>query len=333
MRRVRRAEAGGFLTGLLVTLVILGLAGVVAYLLSDINARRYRLHVVHNELVVEKGRFFPVGFQPFVPNIQALANAYAPLPLPEGERVVSVEMYDDRADLDRALFSLLAGWARKGLDSKNGEDLERATAYIERCELLPGLSEQQRIDLKTLRADLAYKHGRSMIDQMDELLVRALQELELAQRLGTSRPTDAERWVAELQRRLHARGYGHGDAPFGPAGLPPGSSTGPSKMPQLPTPTPEPTRTLTPELEPVPEPLRGEQDERSKNPESPRAPTTDEVSPEGGAAQEGRYRPPARPTRGSSQNSVGSTSHPSADRAGGGDAPPEGRGSEPRWRL
>src|SRR5690349_16087471 len=77
--RRKGAEGGKVFTGLLVTVIILGLAGLVAYLLSDINARRYRLTAVGGELVVENGRFFPVGFERYMPRVKALADAYGPV--------------------------------------------------------------------------------------------------------------------------------------------------------------------------------------------------------------------------------------------------------------
>lgn len=204
----RPGEAGGIgrvFAGILAVLVILALGGLVVYLLSDINSRRYRLNSVAGELVVEKGRFFPVGFERFTPRAKALAEAYAPVPMPEGEYLGQPEVYEDRADLDRALFSLLAGWARNGLQANNAEALGQAAKYIDRCDLLPGLSEQQRQDLRTLRADLAYKHARHLVWRMEEMLHEALAEFRLAKELGTSRPTDADLWIKELESRVGGR--------------------------------------------------------------------------------------------------------------------------------
>ena len=61
---VRKSElgAGGqrFLFGFLVVIILL-LGGVVFYLLSDLQQRKFQLRQVGNELQVERGRFLPFG--------------------------------------------------------------------------------------------------------------------------------------------------------------------------------------------------------------------------------------------------------------------------------
>jgi len=227
---VDKREAGStgrVFAGILVTLLIIALAGVVTYLLSDINQRRYRITEDATMLVVERGRFLPFGYQPYVPKADALKLAYAPIPLPQGKSIDEPENYDDRADVDRALFALLAGWARSGLDSKDPTALKQATKYLERSELLPGLSEQQRIDLRTLRADLAYRTGKQLLNQVVETLRQALAEFQLSLEIGTSRPTNADQWIAILKQRIEAY---TGRAPQAPEAVAPEPSP---RLPQL----------------------------------------------------------------------------------------------------
>ncbi len=250
-RRIARTEAGGAARGftiLLVVVIIIALAGVVLYLLSDLNARRYRIADRHGQLVVQKGRNLPVGFVAFVPKAEALRAAYEPLEMPEGARLEHNEEFNDRADLDRALFMVLAGWARGGLKSEDPKALARATDYIARCQVLPGLSEQQRIELNTLRADLAYQRGTQMVRQTTTLLEEAMAEFQLSKQLGTSRPTNSDQWIGYLQQRLPlfgARLPGNLPAnpqgqinPFGrqppqplQPGVPPGSALGSPQSP------------------------------------------------------------------------------------------------------
>lgn len=198
-------ERGGFLRSfgfVVVTLIALGLAAVVGYLLSEINHRRYRLAAHEGQLVVERGRMLPFGFEPFVPASSDLRAAYAPVALPTGETFGHSEVFEDRADVDRALFAVLAGWVRERLQGSDPEGFTLATELVRRCELLPSLSEEQRAELRTLRADLAFRHGRQLLTDIAAQLGKALEEFKLALQLGTSRQGEARQWIDELERRI-----------------------------------------------------------------------------------------------------------------------------------
>src|SRR5215472_15639239 len=58
-------RAGRALTRLVVTLVVLGLLGVVGLLLSQLNARTFTLQQTDGKLVILKGRMLPVGADPY----------------------------------------------------------------------------------------------------------------------------------------------------------------------------------------------------------------------------------------------------------------------------
>ncbi|MEM6732037.1 MAG: hypothetical protein AAF658_10810 [Myxococcota bacterium] len=190
-----------------VALVVAGLLGVVAYLLSEINRGKYRLAANEkNELVIQRGIYLPMGFAHFEPEAKDLEECYAPLPIPTGQTVATSEVYEDRADLDRALFAVLAGWSRTLLESPDDESFELALNYVARAELLPGLSEEQRIELRQLRADTAYRNGRRILSSVVDQLRDAVGNFEDALRLGTSRPEDARRWIDEIERRMAAIG-------------------------------------------------------------------------------------------------------------------------------
>ena len=135
-----KSEAGSagrtFVVSLL-ALAVLGLVGAVLYLLSDINHRHYRLAEHEGTLVVERGRLFPFGYKVFEPDAPDLKAGYAPISMPPGESLGKSEVHEDRADIDRALFALLASWARDRFDSKEPGDFELGASYVRRCELLP----------------------------------------------------------------------------------------------------------------------------------------------------------------------------------------------------
>jgi hypothetical protein len=224
-------------------LLVLALCGAVVYLLSDINHRRYRLAVEDRALVVERGRMLPLGYKRFEPEAPDLKGAYAPIAVPPGESLGRSEIYDDRADVDRALFSVLASWTRERMTSKEPGDFELATGYVRRCELLPGLSEEQRIELKTLRADLAYRNGRRILHDIVERLKKARDEFLLAKELGASRQTDVDAWIADVERRI--RDYVSAYEPAPPqqpeaAPLPMTPERPEPEAPPAPGPAPEP---------------------------------------------------------------------------------------------
>ncbi len=211
LKRVQ--ERGGVMRVFVIILVILGFLatlGAVGYLLSDINHRRYRFMVLHDDkagvdrLLVQRGLRLPMGFENYVPEAEALREAYAPIEVPQGKSVGDMdrEVFDDRTDLTRAMFALLAGWARESSSAENQEVANIATVFVARCELLPGLSEQQRIELKTLRADFAYLNAKRLVQQAQSLLKEAKADFELSQRLKTSRKSDAEAWVKHVNLRI-----------------------------------------------------------------------------------------------------------------------------------
>ena len=191
----------------LVVLLVLALGAVVVYLLSEINSRRYCVRSLGGTGGGGGCRghgqgWLTVALAAFEPATAELAAAYAPIPIPTGESLTKTEIYEDRADIDRALFSLFAGWTRARLDSTVPGEFDLAASYVHRSELLPSLSEEQRLELKRMRADLAYKNGRRMLDDIYDRLQRAVAELKLAKELGATKSGDVDRWILEVERRL-----------------------------------------------------------------------------------------------------------------------------------
>ncbi|MEZ0312879.1 MAG: hypothetical protein ACAI38_13980 [Myxococcota bacterium] len=200
---VQRSQYGGigrFFTGLLVFCLVVALGGAVAYLLAERNQRHFRMRNQGGIVFIERGRLLPIGYEPFAPDAKDLQSAYAPIKVPAGEKVDEIEDFEDRVELDRALFSLLAGWARARLQANDADSFEMASGYVSRCSLLPGLSEEQRSELKSLRADLAYRNGKRLAYAIADDFDKAVAELKLALELGTSRPSDADAWVTQMTK-------------------------------------------------------------------------------------------------------------------------------------
>lgn len=187
---------------LLVSVIIVGLSGAVVYLMSDRNHRQYRLNTVGTNLQVERGLFLPRGYEKFTPPGEPLRSIYAPIPIPPDIKLGPPETFEDRTDLDRALFGLLSGWTTTLLSSESSGDFQLAIAYIERCELFPGLSETQHIELKRLRADTNFRKGEHTLKLIRVQLKGALKQFQTALELGTTQKAAAQARITHLQNRI-----------------------------------------------------------------------------------------------------------------------------------
>ena len=188
-------------TGLMI-LVMVALSGAVVYLLSDLNRRTYRLAQVGDTMVVQKGRFMPTGFENYQPEETRPSQAYAPIRVPSGERVPQGQLFEDRTDLDRAMFSILAAWARSQLGSEDVTIASQAAEYIERCVMLPGVSEEQRQDISVLRADLSFRKGQNLLTGIIHQLEAAAAKFKEAIEQGTSFQGEAENSLKQVQARI-----------------------------------------------------------------------------------------------------------------------------------
>jgi hypothetical protein len=200
----QRGSASSAFNTVLVVLLILALLGAVGYLTSDINHRRYRLNVRAGSMWVERGLFLPVGFMAYEPDTPILKDAYAPITVPGTETVSITGPFDERLDVDRALFVLLSGWARTRIASQETLAQQQAVIFVKRLELLPGLTEDQRVELHALRAGVAYQDGARLMDESVQSLKRAQEAFRLALSLGGAQAREAQRLINEIDRRLDA---------------------------------------------------------------------------------------------------------------------------------
>jgi hypothetical protein len=187
---------------LLTFLAVVALLGLVSFLASERNARTYSVEVRSDQLVVLKGRMLPVGTARWAPSDPALAETYAPIPL-EGYRVESsllAKRFDDRDELDRALFGVLEQLARPRLDSDEPKTLERGFAYLRRAKRLPGITQEQRTSLGRMESELSWYQARLKLEQARQLLSEALSQLEIA---GTGRNRNSEK-ANQLAARIAA---------------------------------------------------------------------------------------------------------------------------------
>jgi hypothetical protein len=173
-----------------VTIVVIVLIGVVVWLLAERNARQWYLVYEDGLVAVKKGVLFPVGKTTFKTDDPALAEAYAPIKPPQGARLDEERSFDDRAGLDRALYDVLAKWARDEIASEKPEAMQRGLEWIHRAELLPGLSSVQKKDLDGLRAEAGFFEARQLIEKSADQLRQARERLRLT--AGSSSPHAGE---------------------------------------------------------------------------------------------------------------------------------------------
>lgn len=166
---------------LVVFSLVVAAAGAAAYAMSLLNARTYLLEVQNGQLVVLKGKMLPTGAAPWYPSDPGLADTYAPIDL-QGNTALGVvgQKYQERDELDRALFGVLQMLATPRIASDAPKDLEQGLVYVRRAERLTGLSEDQRAALKKMQVDLAFFLARVRLDDARRQLEEALAQLKLA---------------------------------------------------------------------------------------------------------------------------------------------------------
>jgi len=179
-------------------LLAVGLGVAVAWLLAERNARQWWIVPEDGKVVVKKGVFFPTGKAAYLSADPETTRTYAPLTPPQGAAPLAETSYDDRAELDQALFDLLARWARDDIQSQQMERMERARGHLSRASRLAGLSPAQREQLRVLQAETAFQEAVEYLTQGANALRRALDGLKLA--AEARGPVAAE--AAALERSL-----------------------------------------------------------------------------------------------------------------------------------
>ena len=202
---IRRTTSA--LSRFVVVVLILTLGGAVLFLLSQLNARTFRVEVIDGNLAVVKGRMFPVGTEPYRPADAAQKEAYAPIPL-EGTWIggLAEQHFYDRDDLDRALFEVLARLASPRVNSEDPQALERGVYYLRRAEKLSGLSEEERLALKGMQTDVAYYLARAKLDDARRQIAEGLTQLKIAAGVQNRHTRSANQMISEVEPAASALG-------------------------------------------------------------------------------------------------------------------------------
>ena len=185
--------------GLLTALLILTLLAAVGLLLTERNQRRYFLKFQPPYVVVDRGLPLPYGHGAFRPSDAQLAKAYQAFQLPAGVAPpTEEESFDDRAELDQRLGTLLLAAAKTRLAATDDAHLTDGMAYLSQLDALIQLSSEQRLAARALRAEVAY------VEATDELgrALAALREIEGLLKLGSETSNLHTKDSADLLDRL-----------------------------------------------------------------------------------------------------------------------------------
>ena len=222
---------------LLVFLLILGLTTLVVYLFSERNSQTFSLHIVEDTLVIHKGKFLPIGSNPWNPENEA----YAPIAL-EGFLPYNIETakYRNIVELDRALFSVLEALAKPRILSEESAVQERGIYYLNRAERLKGIDAPQQQALKTLHAEAAFSVARTRLPQAELFLRETVEQFKLAMQTPNKNASSAAHALLVLEPALKQLGLAIQEvfafpaktpppphAPKSPEGVPPPSLASP----------------------------------------------------------------------------------------------------------
>lgn len=241
------ARAARFFKRLVITVLVLGLAGASAYLASMLNNRTFSLEIHDGKLVVMKGLMMPTGSEPWKPGDAVLADAYAPLEL-EGTSPMGVVgmKFTERDELDRALWSVIEGLARFRVNSDDPGQLDRGLYYLRRGDRLTGLTNEQKLSLTQLKADVAYYTARARLEDAQKQIEEALVQLKLASQAQNRHARSASQMLTEVEPSAKALSESLRKAVH--------TLSAPAEQPK----PPEPPKPAEPAAAPKPEPVKEE---------------------------------------------------------------------------
>jgi hypothetical protein len=206
MSDTTQSRSGGGLRAVVAWLAILGLLALVGWLVSERNSRTWSLVPADGRLVVMKGYLLPIGRGAFETSDPAVAAAYAPIVPPPGKTLPAERSFDERGQVDQAIYDLVSGWAREEIGSGDPARLERGLGYLGRAEKLPGLSPAQREDLAALRAESGYQEALRLLGRVVDELRDATDRLRRTATSRSSHAGEAGRLLREVDPALEQVG-------------------------------------------------------------------------------------------------------------------------------
>ena len=196
-----RKKGGGF-KFMFVVLVILALGGVIVYLLSLMNSKKFFLEPADGNLYVKQGILFVTGSEPYKPAEAKDAWLYEPIAAPEDYKNTAPREFDDMASLHQELGRILIKQAQELVFSEDDAKYNLGKAHLKRLRALPGLTGQQHDLVKALRADLDYIEAKRAYLGVEKILEAARRKFVEAKTYGTGRFSDAGEWIGKIDSLL-----------------------------------------------------------------------------------------------------------------------------------
>jgi hypothetical protein len=192
------ARRGGALSKLVLWLLVIGLLAAVWWLASERNLRRFAWRTDGSVLTIAKGRFFPIGMANVASDDPQLGKVYGPIPIPQGAKVTDQE-FEDQTALDRALFDLIAQWARADSQKADEKSIAQAGNLVDRATALPGLTAEQHQQLAGLRGELAFTSAKQELMQAAKLVLSARRKLQSVEEGGGEHALEAAPMLRPLE--------------------------------------------------------------------------------------------------------------------------------------
>jgi len=194
-------KGGGMKTAFFL-LMFLGLLGVIVYLLSVLNAKRFYLVAEGSELVVKQGLFLPMGNERYLPPDLEKANLYRPIQLPDGFPPGTEKVFDGLSALNREWAVYLMRLTTSLVFSEDEAKYLQGKEYLERLGSLEGLDARQMHAFQQLFADVQYIEAKRSYLGVEKTLEEALRKFRHAETFGTDRFRDADQWARRIQTLL-----------------------------------------------------------------------------------------------------------------------------------
>ena len=192
------ARRGGALSKLVLWLLVIGLLAAVWWLASERNLRRFAWRTDGSVLTIAKGRFFPIGMANVASDDPQLGKVYGPIPIPQGARITEQE-FEDQTALDRALFDVIAQWARADAQKGDEKSIAQAGNLVDRASALPGLTAEQHQQLAGLRGELAFTSAKQELMQAAKLVLSARRKLQSVEEGGGEHALEAAPMLRSLE--------------------------------------------------------------------------------------------------------------------------------------
>ncbi len=180
-----------------VWVIIIILSIICIYFLSVINSKKYQISSKNGYLIVKKGLFLPYGYSEYIPQDISKRETYAPLKIPEGESVSTIDV--DGGELDIALFRIISGWIEKYLRDDKEENLKAAANYIDRLMKL-NVSPDDYEKYSRLKGELIFRQAIFSFNMGIELIKGSREKIDMIKNVSPEISKKSEELLDKIDK-------------------------------------------------------------------------------------------------------------------------------------